>query len=251
VATLQQQALKHGSTIIDEHVLKSVESSKGTVVATFENKRIGQASTEIKISCKKLIVAPGAWLTPLADRLFNLKLHTRVLQMGYYYFNTRGADQKLYDLSRFPVFINYGPKNSIHIYGTPAYEYPSLLKVGAHGDNFKSHQVTADTRSFSALPELCSYVQNRVRLHFRNADWSTIVHSETCLYTMTRNEEFLLDTVPGNPDVILAGGGSGHAFKHGSAIGSILADLALNNSADEWAIPQFQVPYHLENSSKL
>ena len=52
----------------------------------------------------------------------------------------------------------------------------------------------------------------------------TPVRSETCLYTMTPDEDFVLDRV-GN--VVVGAGFSGHGFKFGPLIGEVLADLAL------------------------
>merc|ERR1719265_2308746 len=51
--------------------------------------------------------------------------------------------------------------------------------------------------------------------------------SSNCLYTITPDHDYVIDTVPHMPAVILAGGGSGHAFKMGPAIGEACACLAL------------------------
>ena len=47
-----------------------------------------------------------------------------------------------------------------------------------------------------------------------------------CLYTVTPDFGFVIDTLPGLPQVILASPCSGHGFKHSAAIGEVLADLA-------------------------
>ena len=49
----------------------------------------------------------------------------------------------------------------------------------------------------------------------------------TCLYTNTPDEHFIIDTLPGNEDVIVASPCSGHGYKFASVIGEILADLAI------------------------
>jgi glycine/D-amino acid oxidase-like deaminating enzyme len=54
---------------------------------------------------------------------------------------------------------------------------------------------------------------------------------ETCLYTNTPDEDFVLDFVPGTTNVVVGGGGSGHAFKLGPVIGRILSELALAGRA--------------------
>jgi sarcosine oxidase len=46
---------------------------------------------------------------------------------------------------------------------------------------------------------------------------------ETCLYTMTADEDFVLDRAG---PLVVGGGCSGHAFKFGPLLGDMLADLA-------------------------
>ena len=48
---------------------------------------------------------------------------------------------------------------------------------------------------------------------------------KTCLYTMTPDEDFILDTIDG---VVVCGGDSGHAFKFGPLLGEQLAQLVLD-----------------------
>jgi sarcosine oxidase len=48
----------------------------------------------------------------------------------------------------------------------------------------------------------------------------------TCLYTVTPDAGFVIDTHPASERVILASPCSGHGFKHSAALGEVLADLA-------------------------
>ena len=48
----------------------------------------------------------------------------------------------------------------------------------------------------------------------------------TCMFTNTPDEHFILDVLPGHPQVVVASPCSGHGFKFASVIGEILADLA-------------------------
>jgi sarcosine oxidase len=61
---------------------------------------------------------------------------------------------------------------------------------------------------------------------------------ETCLYTMTADEDFVLDR---EGPVVVAGGCSGHAFKFGPLLGEMLADLALGA---EPALPRERFALH-------
>ena len=53
-----------------------------------------------------------------------------------------------------------------------------------------------------------------------------LLAAKTCLYTMTPDGDFLIDRLPGHPNVIVASPCSGHGFKFAPVIGEILADLA-------------------------
>ncbi|SHO65552.1 sarcosine oxidase [Pseudoxanthobacter soli DSM 19599] len=54
------------------------------------------------------------------------------------------------------------------------------------------------------------------------------VATSTCRYTLLPGENFLLDHVPGEPNIVAASPCSGHGYKFASVIGEILADLALD-----------------------
>ena len=51
-----------------------------------------------------------------------------------------------------------------------------------------------------------------------------IVGSRSCLYDNTPDHDFVVDWAPGSQRVLVAGGGSGHGFKFGGSIGSVVAD---------------------------
>ena len=104
-------------------------------------------------------------------------------------------------------------------------------------------------RTFGVNQELLSYVQDKVRTYFPYANWKNPVHSESCLYTWTRDAEFLIDSVPDHPNVIVGGGGSGHAFKHGAAFGETLADLSLTSTSKWESHSPFKFQYHTLSSS--
>jgi len=51
------------------------------------------------------------------------------------------------------------------------------------------------------------------------------------MFTVTPDEHFIIDTMPGNDDVIVASPCSGHGYKFASVVGEILADLAVGGSS--------------------
>lgn len=64
-----------------------------------------------------------------------------------------------------------------------------------------------------------------------------------CLYTMTPDENFIVDTVPGMPNVTLVSGCSGHGFKFTVLLGKIAATMATGGTyphdLSPWALGRF------------
>jgi sarcosine oxidase len=54
----------------------------------------------------------------------------------------------------------------------------------------------------------------------------------TCMFTNTPDNHFIVDTLPDRSDITVGAGFSGHGFKYASAIGEILASLAISGETD-------------------
>jgi glycine/D-amino acid oxidase-like deaminating enzyme len=55
-----------------------------------------------------------------------------------------------------------------------------------------------------------------------------MVEARVCQYENSSNGDFLIDRHPRWENALLLGGGSGHGFKHGPAVGKYAADLVTN-----------------------
>jgi len=60
--------------------------------------------------------------------------------------------------------------------------------------------------------------------------------TKTCVYDLTPDRNFVLDTLPGHPRVAVFVG-AGHAAKFAGLMGSILADLALHGGTEHPIAP--------------
>jgi len=56
-----------------------------------------------------------------------------------------------------------------------------------------------------------------------------LIESRVCQYENTSDNNFIIDRHPHNPNVWIVGGGSGHGFKHGPAIGEMVAKFVLKD----------------------
>jgi glycine/D-amino acid oxidase-like deaminating enzyme len=63
-----------------------------------------------------------------------------------------------------------------------------------------------------------------------------LVHAEVCQYESTPDDHFIVDRHPRSSNVWIVGGGSGHGFKMGPALGEVMASMVLEDRDGD---PQF------------
>ena len=110
---------------------------------------------------------------------------------------------------------------AVHARHVPARAHaPDLL-----GDRPDRHGPPADPDSLERVPsaEIMAQVQEFVGRRFPGLKGAPIVGAEVCQYENTSNGDFLIDRHPALSNVWLVGGGSGHGFKHGPAVGEYVA----------------------------
>jgi sarcosine oxidase len=105
------------------------------------------------------------------------------------------------------------------------------VKVGFHG---VGPEIDPDARDRSIDPDRLEQLQHYVAEWVPGVD-ATRPEGISCLYDSTEQEDFVLDRVG---RVVIATGFSGHGFKFGTALGDVLARLALHG---EKAAPRFRV----------
>jgi glycine/D-amino acid oxidase-like deaminating enzyme len=107
------------------------------------------------------------------------------------------------------------------------------LAIDAHGPEFDPDRgervVTA-----SGLNAMREYLAQRVP-RLANAP---VTETRVCQYENTSNGDFLIDRHPDFENVWLMGGGSGHGFKHGPAVGEYAAEMITGRGTPE---PRFSL----------
>jgi sarcosine oxidase len=164
---------------------------------------------------RKLILAAGAWTNNLLAH-FGRRLPLTVTQEQVVYYRSSHTADFMPD--RFPIWIWMDVPC---FYGFPVYgEGGPKVSEDAGGE-----PVTAETRTFEPNPAIRQRIDAFVQRYLPTA-YGPPIRIKTCLYTMPPDRDFILDTLPGHPNVAVAVG-AGHAFKFASLLGRILADLAL------------------------
>ena len=180
------------------------------------------------IEADAFVFAPGPWMGALfPDVVGALVEPTR---QEVYYFGTPAGDAPFAE-DRLPIWLDFGDR---FIYGIP----------GPAGGGFKVADDTPgppiDPTTADRTPDPAGVAAMRafVSRRFPALAEAPLIRSEVCQYESTPDSHFILDRHPRAPNVVLAGGGSGHGFKMGPAVGEIVADLALGESEPD---PQFRL----------
>ncbi len=102
-----------------------------------------------------------------------------------------------------------------------------------HGERFDP-----DT-GMRVVPESSvGYLRSYLREHIPQLEDAPVLETRVCQYENTWNGDFLIDRHPQFENVWIAGGGSGHGFKHGPAVGEYLSGRILRGAPGE---PRFSL----------
>ncbi|KAI3749349.1 hypothetical protein L2E82_19958 [Cichorium intybus] len=230
VAMFQTLAIKHGAVLKDKTEIVDLVNDRGGILVS---SRSGE-----KFWGKKCVVTAGAWVSKLIQKVSNGEtiLPIQPVETTIFYWKIKEGHERDYTIEAgFPSFASYGEP---YIYGTPALEFPDLIKVAVHGgrecdpDKRTWRDETAGTEGMTMV---VGYLKEWIRLRFGDGvNWEDgPVISQSCLYSMTPDEDYIIDFLGGgfNEDVVVAGGFSGHGFKMAPLVGRILVDLAIGGKA--------------------
>ena len=168
----------------------------------------------------RVVLALGSWLAPVAATL-GLDLPLTVLKEQTSHFEP--VDPALFAPGRFPLFIQRFPGARTFGAGFPIFgEHPGpKLLIDRFGPvvapDDPDRSIEADIRE-----RLERYVAETIR-----GLTGRVLETTSCRYTLTPDEDFILDAHPEHPQVVIASPCSGHGFKFAPEIGRILAALAL------------------------
>jgi sarcosine oxidase len=157
------------------------------------------------------IVAAGAWASSLLRNAgIDLLLQPTLEQSTYFEAGREG--------SSIPTIIDWdaAPREPPYIVPNPF--RPGEIKAGAH---LSGPVIDPDRRSFEPDPDrearIAQWTAERLSAPAR------LLRTETCLYTTTPDEDFVIDRAG---PLVVASPCTGHGFKFAPLIGEVLADLA-------------------------
>jgi glycine/D-amino acid oxidase-like deaminating enzyme len=169
------------------------------------------------IAADQFVFACGPWLPKLfADVLGDKITSTR---QEVFFFGTPAGDAR-FDDSRLPVWIDHGNR---FMYGIPGNQHRGFKVAddtrGPHFDPTSGER----TASEEGLAQARQYLESR----FPVMKGAPLLEARVCQYENSPDNHFIVDRHPRAENLWLVGGGSGHGFKHGPALGEMVAAIVL------------------------
>ncbi len=182
-----------------------------------------------RIDARIFVFACGPWLPKLFPHLLARRIF--VTRQEVFFFAPPAGDHS-YSPPDLPIWLDY--TDSRGPYGFPNLENRGFkLAFDRHGGAFDpdsgDRQISADS-----IAAARAYLSER----FPALGDAEMTESRVCQYANTSNGDILIDRHPDRADVWLVGGGSGHGFKHGPAVGEYVAAQILGTALPE---PRFSL----------
>jgi glycine/D-amino acid oxidase-like deaminating enzyme len=218
VAAVAEDAMKRGAEYRNLHVARPAGSGRINHVVTSHGE---------VIEARQFVFACGAWL----GKLFPDVLGSRIFpsRQEVFFFGIPAGDTRFAPPS-LPTWLFQEDL----VYGMPDIESRGLkIAFDVHGE-----RVDPDTQSRIVSSAMTEEVRRYVGRRFPALKDAPIVETHVCQYENSSNGDFLVDRHPEMENVWFVGGGSGHGFKHGPALGEYVAGQLLDARAAE---PRFSL----------
>jgi glycine/D-amino acid oxidase-like deaminating enzyme len=181
-----------------------------------------------RVKADSYVFACGPWLGKLFPQAVGGLV--QATKQDIFFFGTPPGDDRFND-EHLPV---WGDHRGRFRYGIP-------------GSDRRGFKVADDTRGpvFDPTdgervitPDTLKDIREYVGFRFPALKNAPLAETRVCQYEQTPDSHFIIDRHPAMENVWIVGGGSGHGFKHGPAVGEMMAELVLKKRDPE---PIFQL----------
>ena len=176
------------------------------------------------IAAGTFIFACGPWL----PRLFPELLASRIFPTRQEVFFLGPPSGSInFRSPQMPAWLHHGHPDIPYV--LPDMENRGIkIAFDRHGPEFDP-----DTGSRVVSAAAVEHLRGFLKKHIPALHHAPIVETRVCQYENTSNGDFLIDRHPDLENVWLVGGGSGHGFKHGPAVGDYLSARILRQAPTE------------------
>lgn len=206
-------AREHGALLRERAPVLRIHESGG---------EIDLEAGEDRVTCERLVVCADAWTNDVLGMLGLRGLPLTLTKEQVVYL--AAPDPGAFAPGRFPIWIWM---DDPCFYGFPAFGEPApKVAQDVGGPKLSRPSARDDEPDEGALERVLRFVDE----HLPGAA-GPVRLLRTCTYAMPPDRDFVLDTVPGHPNVLVIQGAA-HGFKFASLFGRIAAELLLDGVTD-------------------
>jgi sarcosine oxidase len=205
-----------------EVLAENLESGRGSRVAVADGSQL---------KADRYVFACGPWMGKLFPKTIGARIQST--RQDVFFFGTPAGDSR-FDDQHLPVWADHRGR---FMYGIPGNQGRGFkLADDTRGPEFDP---TGAERKFSE--ERLKIAREYLAFRFPGMRDAPLVETRVCPYEQTADNHFIIDRHPEAENVWLVGGGSGHGFKHGPALGEMVAKLVLGEKEPErwWKLARF------------
>ncbi len=174
-----------------------------------------------RLEADQFVFACGPWLPHVFPDVIGRRIVPT--RQEVFFFGTPPGDLR-FDTGSLPVWVHLGERT---VYGVPRFEGRGL-KVA---DDTAGPEVDPTTMDRAPSAGGVARARSIVRERFPSLGNAPLVEVQVCQYEASRDGNFILDRHPHYGNTWLVGGGSGHGFKMGPAVGEHVASLLHGRAA--------------------
>src|SRR6266404_298577 len=213
VQSVMDEARKKNAEFL---IAQAITPDGGGTISKLATSRCGA------FSASHFVFACGPWLGKVFPELLGQRIFPT--RQEVFFFGSPAGDPR-FAPPALPTWLF----NHDEVYGMPDIESRGLkMARDVHGE-----RVDPDTQSRIVSEEGAEWARNYVARRFPALKDAPIVETRVCQYENTSNGDFLIDRHPELENVWFAGGGSGHGFKHGPALGEYVTGQLLDGAPAE------------------
>ena len=203
-------------------------NGEGLDAGTWEGLKL---SDKTVLKADRYVFACGPWMPKLFPQTIGDKI--RSTKQDVFFFGPPSGDHRFED-NQLPVWADHRGR---FMYGIP-------------GNQSRGFKIADDTRGPDFDPstgervvgaESLQIARDYMAYRFPGMKDAPLVEMRVCQYEQTVDSHFIIDRHPAKENVWLVGGGSGHGFKHGPALGEMVAKLVMDDREPEhwWRLEHF------------
>jgi sarcosine oxidase len=232
------------AAVVEDAMGRGVEYTRESVLSPHGNVRLTSlrtASGEI-IHADQFVFACGPWLPKLFPELLGKRIYPTRQEVLFF---APPAGDGRFAPPQMPIWLDFTDARGPYVF--PDLEGRGVkLAFDRHGPAFDP-----DSGDRNVSRESVEQARQFLAERFPALRDAPLTESRVCQYENTSNGDFLIDRHPDFENVWLVGGGSGHGFKHGPAVGEYVTARIVNNWREGPPVePRFSIASKAETQSR-